>query len=673
MTERETATASGDAQPGDLFDVVFRTSADAMVVTRIEDGAYLDVNDAFLRMSRRTRNEVLGSNAIDLDWADPADRKQMVRELRQKGSAGPSRATFRDVNGEPRYGSYSCVVIDFHGERAVLTSIRDLTDLQEAEQVLRAQRARLQMLSDNMPGMMWTTDEDLKITSIAGSGVATLGKTVDELIGTDIAGILPPEDGALPGMLEKVLAGDHVRSESEREGVVWAFFMQPLAPDDAIVGTMGAAMDVTARARASEATRRYAERLHALYDLEQGIRSALTPVEIATQACERTRKMVGCARASVVEFDFEAALVTGVVVSSEAPTAISTDAVLPIDAFGPLDALRRGETLRWDDLASAEDVPADLSALRDEGMRAYARLPLLADGELIGAMNLGSTGVAGLGDGDIEIATEIAGSVAVALHQARLHEQVRSYAAELESTVAELRAAHGERRRLLSRLVAVQEEERRTIAADIHDDPLQKMAAVGLRLDILRRKITDPAGADEAQLLAELVNLTIDRLRHLMFDLWPAALERHGLAAAIRAELAELREERGAAASLEDRFIGTLPVEVRTIAYRICREAISNARRHSKARRVEVTCDDLKGGLLVKIRDDGIGIPPEVVANPEPGHLGLPAMFERADLAGGWLRVHSPVDDAGAGSGGGPGTEIEFWLPVDGTVSSGGD
>ncbi len=674
MTERKTKTASEEDRPEDLFDVVFRTSEEAMVMTRVEDGLYLDVNDAFLRMSNRTREEVIGDNSVNLDWADPADRERMVGELREKGSAGPNRATFRDANGEPRYGSYSCIVIDYRGQRAVLTSIQDLTDLHDAEQALIEQQEKLQLLSDNMPGFVWTTDLNLTVTSSAGSGSPDMGMMPADFLGSDLRQLLATDPEHIAN-LEKVLNdGTASRREAEWSGRIWSVDLAPLRVDGEIVGVNGAAIDVTHRRKTEEATRIYAQRLHALYEVEHGIRSALTPEEIATQACERTRGLIGCERASVVEFDFDAGVMVAIVVSSDPPTALRTDASLPIQAFGPMDPFERGETLRWDDLAAAGDLPEDLSILRDEGFRAYARIPLMVEGEPLGVMNLGSREVAGLSDSDIEIATEIAGSVAVALRQARLHEQVRSNAAELESTVQALRAAHAERQKLLSRLVAVQEEERRTIAADIHDDTLQKMAAVGLRLDILRKKLNDPASAEEAHRLAELVNQTIDRLRHLMFDLWPSALERQGLAAAVRAGLVELREETGTAISLDDRFTRTLPVELKTIAYRICREAISNARQHSRAGRVDVVCRDLNGGMLVKIRDDGIGIPPEVVANPEPGHLGLSAMYERADLAGGWLKVHSPADDAGSGggSGGGPGTEIEFWIPVDATESSGG-
>lgn len=647
------------AESEDLFDVVFRTSADAMIITRLEDGLYLAVNDAFLRMSGRTRDEVIGNTSVKLDWADPADRERMVAELREKGTAGPNRATFLSADGEPRYGSYSGLIFDFHGQKAILSSVSDLTDLHDVEQELREEQAKLRMLSDNMPGFSWTTDLDLKVTSSAGSGSPELGMNPADFIGRDLRQILATDPGRVDLLQRIIEEGTTERHEADWSGRTWDIFLAPLRVDGEIVGVNGAAIDITSRRKTEEATRLYAARLHALYELELGIRSALTPEEIARQACDRTRQMLGCERVSVVEFDFEAELVKGVVVSTDQPSALGTAVVLPIAAIGSLEALRRGEVARWDDLTAVGDLPPDLTTLRDEGFRAYARIPMMVEDDLIAAMNLGSHKVGGISDGNIEIAAEIAGGVAVALRQARLHEQVSAYAKELESTVGELRAAHGVRRKLLSRLVAAQEEERQVVAAEIHDDSLQKMAAVGLRLDLLRRKLADPESAQEAGRLAELVNTTIDRLRHLMFELWPPGLEQNGFEAAVRTELVALKNEGEAMVSFDSRFGRALPMEVGTVAYRIIREALSNARRHSRARHIDVSLADLKGGLHAKITDDGVGIPTEVVLNPEPGHLGLSAMRERADLAGGWLKIHTPAEGATAG------TEIEFWLPVE--------
>lgn len=87
---------------------------------------------------------------------------------------------------------------------------------------------------------------------------------------------------------------------------------------------------------------------------------------------------------------------------------------------------------------------------------------------------------------------EVADQLAVAPQQARLREQLQAKAAELEELVEHLRRGNQQRRRLLFHLVRAQEGERERLAADLHDDPVQKMTAVGLRLSVLKRTVGEP-------------------------------------------------------------------------------------------------------------------------------------------------------------------------------------
>ncbi len=225
---------------------------------------------------------------------------------------------------------------------------------------------------------------------------------------------------------------------------------------------------------------------------------------------------------------------------------------------------------------------------------------------------------------------------------------------ELRRNMQLLAGAHAERRRLLARLVAAQEEERRRIAEDIHDDPIQKMAAVGIRLGSVGEHL---AGDEEGRrLMASLegnVQLAITRLRHLMFELRPPALDREGLAAALRQELDELARDAGVATSFRGRLAKEPSETTRNMAFRIAQEALVNARKHAGATRIDLLLEDRKEGLFVRIRDDGAGFPPDATTTT-PGHLGLTTMRERASLAGGWLRLESAP---------GEGTTVEFCLP----------
>lgn len=213
-----------------------------------------------------------------------------------------------------------------------------------------------------------------------------------------------------------------------------------------------------------------------------------------------------------------------------------------------------------------------------------------------------------------------------------------------------------ERRHQMSMLVHAQEEERRKIAADIHDDPIQAMTATSLRLQQLRRRLTDP---DQLALLAKLdeaVRESILRLRRMMFDLRPAALDRSGLSAALRELLERLKVESGVDFSLDDRLAAEPGSELRVEIYRIAQEALANVRKHAQATNVSVEIQDVQDGYHVRIADNGVGFESRVDAAAADGHIGLMAMRERAEIAGGWLKIKSAK---------GSGTAVECWLPGD--------
>ncbi len=207
------------------------------------------------------------------------------------------------------------------------------------------------------------------------------------------------------------------------------------------------------------------------------------------------------------------------------------------------------------------------------------------------------------------------------------------------------------RRRQVAEIVAAQEQERHRIAAEVHDDAVQAMTGVILRLALLRRSATD---VDQAQGLNELeqsVSDAIQRLRRLIVGLEAPDLERDGLVPAVRAALQQVAEEVPLRVELIDELDGGLGPEAATVALRIVREALSNVRKHARASVVRVALSSSNGGVLADISDDGRGF--YVGAAAEPGHLGLPVMRERAELVGGWLRV-----DSGPG-----GTTVRCWVP----------
>jgi len=222
-----------------------------------------------------------------------------------------------------------------------------------------------------------------------------------------------------------------------------------------------------------------------------------------------------------------------------------------------------------------------------------------------------------------------------------------------------LRRTLQQRRELAQRLQHAQEAERRQIAADIHDDPIQVMSAVDMRLQMLQgypESVTPEALAEIEREVAD----AIERLRSLLFELRPMALERDGLVPALRLYLEHTAKTTGWSVSISDELTAAPDPDMAALLYRIAQEAVVNARKHAEASSVRIEAVEAADGIVVRVIDNGRGFVPDLQSEPEPGHLGLSTMVERAELAGGWARVISAPDQ---------GTTIECWLPVD--VASG--
>jgi signal transduction histidine kinase len=221
----------------------------------------------------------------------------------------------------------------------------------------------------------------------------------------------------------------------------------------------------------------------------------------------------------------------------------------------------------------------------------------------------------------------------------------------------DLHREQAERRALAAAIVSAQEDERRRVAEDIHDGPVQGLSAVGLMLDALVARLREeaPGAVEDAGGAAAAAREAVRELRRAISDLHPMALGELGLAAATRA-LVERLEWRGIAVEVDVAAADALPETSRTVAFRVLQEAIANVLRHSGASRVTIAARAEGGDVVLEVHDDGRGLGPgDRRRRVAEGHLGLAAIEERAALAGGRLDVIS---------GEGRGTLLRLTLPA---------
>jgi two-component system sensor histidine kinase UhpB len=194
-----------------------------------------------------------------------------------------------------------------------------------------------------------------------------------------------------------------------------------------------------------------------------------------------------------------------------------------------------------------------------------------------------------------------------------------------------------ERRRSGQLAMRAQEEERRRLARDLHDEVNQALTAILLRLEALAQE-TPPERAPEVIELKRLVNQAMDELLNLARQLRPSALDDHGLVAALETQMKRFSARTGIEARMDTGGEPDKVAEVvQTAIYRVAQEALTNVTRHAGATVVELVVAQTNGEVELRVSDDGRGFDPAV----RGGGLGLVGMAERARLVGGELDVRS--------------------------------
>lgn len=227
----------------------------------------------------------------------------------------------------------------------------------------------------------------------------------------------------------------------------------------------------------------------------------------------------------------------------------------------------------------------------------------------------------------------------------------------------ELEVKKAERLELLASVVTSQEEERRRIAHDLHDELGGSLSALLIDLRTRHEQCETDDGQNEARAaIEEQVNGMIGKVRHLAWTLRPAALDDIGLCAALDQQAVHLQKRTG----MKIEFCGhssgcsdcSCPQDVKLVLYRVAQEAMTNCLRHSGAERVSVIVMSGRSEVSVLVEDDGRGFDPHNISADRP-HLGLRGMMERVDGLSGTLTVESSP---------GSGTVIRATIPIEDSV-----
>ncbi|HZR30909.1 MAG TPA: GAF domain-containing sensor histidine kinase [Terriglobales bacterium] len=259
--------------------------------------------------------------------------------------------------------------------------------------------------------------------------------------------------------------------------------------------------------------------------------------------------------------------------------------------------------------------------------------------EIIGVLEIGFPMVYQWMPTERELMRAIADRSALAIHRMQMTDALR----ERESRIAEL-SGH---------LLRVQEEERKHISRELHDETGQGLMVIRLYLGMLESSLhSRPAHQKISETLA-VVDRTIEGLRRMIGRLTPLVLQELGMVAAIRKEAKDLSKNTGVKARVAvAENVGRLAPETETAIYRVVQEALHNVAKHAQAKNTTIQMTREDGAVKLAIEDDGVGFVQKGISKVRS--FGLAGMRERIVALGGCVKVRSSK---------GRGTRIEVTVP----------
>lgn len=286
----------------------------------------------------------------------------------------------------------------------------------------------------------------------------------------------------------------------------------------------------------------------------------------------------------------------------------------------------------------------DLRDVSEDKEIGWVMAPARIGGRVLAVVGVGWDPARRLGHAERDLLVSLSGLVAVAVENADLIDRLQDKEQRLQS--------------VLRKTITAQEEERRRLSRELHDETSQVLSALMMNIDLLETQapVDEPSRArvEAVKNLAEEAARNLDKM---LLDLRPALLDELGLMPALRWYLAQVSDLWGLPIEFEGGKTARLPDHLEVAAFRIVQEAVSNVARHAKASKASVQVVPDTDMLRIEVDDDGIGFDVvEASARARTGEaVGLAGMRERAELSGGTFEVESTI---------GEGTRVRAEIPM---------
>ncbi|MFP4438719.1 MAG: histidine kinase [Chloroflexaceae bacterium] len=511
-------------------------------------------------------------------------------------------------------------------------------ELETARVEADAERTRYQELFTFAPDGYLVTDTRSKIQE-ANQAAATLFNFATEFLqGRLLLNFTTPEEHSRVSMLiAQLCRGEPVapwigQMRRRRLQVFDAAITAAPVVDRAgqVVAIRWMLRDVSDLLEVERRARNFAARLRHLRTIDQALLAAHSPPEIVDVTLEHVRALIPCRHAAVIIFAPE----TGMAIVrarsfDDGAAAQEQNGQMPLPPLEPLLRLQHGEYCLAREIGTLEAPYTALeSYLKQLGMQATLSIPLVAQQQTTGMLLFGAPATDAFAHEHIGIAQEIADQLAVAIQQSQLFEEVQ--------TNQERMAA------LSRRLLDIQEQERRAIARELHDEVGQALTRLQISLGMLRRSATpeqQPQLTNADSIVVELM----ERINTMSLNLRPSVLDNLGVLPALVIQIDRYTRQTGIQVDfhhegLDRRFFP----ELETVVYRVVQEALTNVARYAGVDyvQVQIAVRDDPQCIVIEILDEGQGFDLQQALNAGTSS-GVSGMYERVGLVGGDLFIET--------------------------------
>ena len=591
-----------------MFSTAFRSSPDAIGISAVPGGQFLEVNDSFTRLTGYSRDETLGRTPLELNlWKDPARRAEVMAELQRESEVRDEEFVCLTKQGEPRIAQFSGTLVMLDKKLCALVIVRDITARKQAEEALRSSEERFRNLVHDLHIGVILLGPKAEIQFANRAALEALGVSEEEARGQNSSSFgmaAIREDGTevpmerLPGP-RAIATKQPVRNEmvgwrrADSSGVLWTLVdaVPHLTAEGKVASVIVSISDVTLWKQAEEALRASEERFRTLVrDFHVGV-VVLGPdakIQFANQAAE---EMFGITNEEAQGKDsLQLGLISIREDGSEIPFSMRP---------GPL-ALKTGQMVK---------------------------------NEVIGWRHPESNEVLWtMGNVVPQFAPD--GSVATSINTF--------------INITERKQAEEALHLLSTRLLQLQDEERRRLGRELHDSLAQSVLAVNLNLAQVTRSLTSKdersrhALAEARRVLVEMSR----EIRTLSYLLHPPLLDELGLVSTLKEYARGFSERSGIKLELDIQAdFGRLPQEAETALFRIVQESLANIQRHSGTKTAKIHLRGDTTCVNLEVIDRGRGMDKKAIERGNGSGtrlgVGILGMRERMTQLGGKLEIES--------------------------------